>query len=384
MGERCSYDVAVVGAGIVGASVARAVARTGATVVVLDAGPAVAARASDVPVALVNPWRGRKGDAHPDDLRATDVMHRWARELQSEMHGERPPEQTVDADGLHVTGFHPTGVVRVAGDARQAAAWQARCDAHEDLAWWHPHEVPAGFQAPFGAMLVTNGAWLDAPVWRSSVLASARRHGAHLHAGTAVTSIARWAAGWRLTAQSIDDAGAPRGTIDVDARQVVVCTGAHAVQAWGLDRVGVIPPPWTLHAGHLAALAMADTETSASMPLPIAGSVYAVPMKGWAWVGGGHAPVPASAPDITEAVTATADPTGLRRAIARSVPSLASSTVTRVWSGVRARSGSGRPSWVVVVPGVAMLGGFAGRGFLAAALEAERAAARLHRPTLGV
>ena len=142
-------DVAIVGGGVVGLSLARALARAGAGVTLFergqptgDAAPWPSDGASALPIALVNPWRGRKGAAHPDDRAGLDATWRWADELRAE-------------------GFDPgaerRGVLRVPTSERQARAWRERADAEPSLTWLDAGTVPDAVHAPFGALRVEDG-----------------------------------------------------------------------------------------------------------------------------------------------------------------------------------------------------------------------------------
>jgi glycine/D-amino acid oxidase-like deaminating enzyme len=98
----------VVGGGVAGLSLARAAAVAEASVVAFERAIDGAGGASALPAALLNPWRGRKGDAHPDDLAGLAAVRRWAAELAEEGHDP---------------GAHATGLLRIPGSARQARGW---------------------------------------------------------------------------------------------------------------------------------------------------------------------------------------------------------------------------------------------------------------------
>lgn len=329
--------VAVVGGGIAGRSLARAAARAGHAVVLVDAGVEPASR---VPVALLNPHRGRTGRAHPDDLAALAATWRWADELAAE--GRQH-------------GAHRGGVVRVADGPKQAAAFAAA-----RLAPIAPAE--AGVRAPFGAVLVPDAGWIEPAAWLAALTSSAIAAGARVHAGTHVVaaSSAPAPARWRLTLRRDADGGTTSLAVD----QVLLATGAGpalASAAWGTT------PPMERVAGDVAVTAVA------APPRPLAGGTYVAPVRrGDRWVAaiGGHhrAPGPAAADAAAR----------LRAAVAWTLPDLAGSgREDERWSGVRVRRPSGRPEAIDVADGVVWVGGFAGRGFLAAAAMADRVVAEL-------
>lgn len=325
--------VVVVGGGVVGRSLLRALARAGfEAILVADGGPA----ASSVPVALLNPHRGRTGRAHPDDLAALQATWRWAAELA--------------AEGL-APGAHRTGAVRVADGPKQARAFASAGLAPTDV-------EAAGVRAPHGAFLVPDGGWLDPRAWCAALTRSAGRSGARAIEGLGVVAAERReGGGWRVR---LSDGGA------LDADQVVFATGA---AAWPPALAAVFGPAPAVErvAGDVV------VTRRAAPALPIAGGTYVGPVaRGGAHVAaiGGH-----HRPPGPPAVDAAAR---LRAAARWTLPELAAPRPDdRVWWGVRAKRPSGRPEAHALAPGVRWVGGFAGRGFLAAAAVAEALAAEL-------
>lgn len=335
-------DVAIVGGGVVGLSLARALARVGASVTLLerarassDAAPWPSAGASSLPIALVNPWRGRKGAAHTDDLAGLATTWRWADELRA----EGP-----------ATGAERSGVLRVPGSERQARSWRERAGHEPTLRWLDADTVPDGVHAPFGALRVDDGGAIRADAWRTALAASARRAGASLRTGATVTRLDRDGAAWRVATAEAGEHAATTVILSLGADPPPLVRSADG-PPW---------PDWIRTRGEEVAVAVAGP------PLPIAGGVYAASEGTRTWVGGGHRPAERDDPDA---------PAKLRAAMAWSVPGLADGEVAAVWSGVRAKRAHARP---VVEPwrdGVWIVGAFAGRGFLCAAWEAERFAA---------
>ena len=343
-------DVLILGGGVAGLTLARTLAHDGLDVALLEAGDAPAAAdtwtspgASGLPRALLNPWRGRKGDAHPDDL--AGLAATWAL-----------------ADALASEGGDPgavrSGVLRVPTSDRQARAWRDRTAASGPLAWLDGRDVGPPLHAPFGALLVADGGWIDPPRWLGALAASARRHGATLHAGVRVDRLAPSAdGGWTARAAGHDVA---------TGRRVVVAVGADARPDVG--GAGDVWPAWTRTRGDEVHLRPGAGD-AVPFPRPLAGGIYAAPDHadgtGGAWVGGGHRPPDVDDPDA---------PANLRRAVAWSVPALGAARVASTWTGVRAKREGARPDVREVAPGVWSFGAFAGRGFLVAALEARRLA----------
>jgi glycine/D-amino acid oxidase-like deaminating enzyme len=340
-------DLVVVGGGVAGLSLARAAARAGLGVTVLEReaghgeaahGETTSQRTSALPAALLNPWRGRKGAAHPDDRAGLATVRRWADELA--------------AEGLE-PGAALDGLLRIPDQERQARAWRERTEAEEDasLAWWPAAEVPEPYYAPHGALWVADGGWLRPARWLDALASSAQAHGAKLRFGAEVATIERSAARpWGL----LD----PVGTELCTAEAVAVAAGADALPAVRVDGAAVAWPEWTRTRGDVVTLAGGP-----AFPWPLAGGTYGASDGARAWIGGGHRPP--NAPPLDE-------PERLRDAFAWAVPGLEHAPVASVWSAVRAKRPDARPDVREVTPGLSTFGAFAGRGFLCAAHEAER------------
>jgi len=341
--------VAIVGAGVAGRSLAWAATQAGAAVTVFDASDGHGG-ASGVPAALVNPYRGRAGRATELDLRGAERTWAWAAHLAGA--------------GLD-PGAHPTGVVRVADGSRQARAWSARPGVQP----FGPEAAPAQgrWRAPHGGMVVPMGGWIDTARWLAALRSATDAHGGRDRPATHVTALTPAAGGgWRLR---VDPATTgPDDVFDL----VALCLGASAPGALPHLPVTAVPGRVALVAGHLPAR-------------PLAGAVYAAPVgsparhgldpaRAWFAVGGGH-----TAPEHDAEEGAA----GLLATLARSLPPDATPAqgwaVHGSWRGRRARGPDQQPQVERLRPGVWWFGAFAGRGFLRAALEAERLVERWGR-----
>lgn len=323
--------VLVVGAGIAGASVAFELARRGADVLVVERGRVGMQGASSLPAALLNPHRGRTARATATDLAGLTAFWQTAAALE--------------ADGL-AAGARRTGVLRVPTSGRQARDWQRI----PDTTWLEPRDVPSAYDAPYGAMWIPDGGWVEPAPFLAALSVSAARHGARLVEGTRVVALTCEDDGVDVTLMPASGVGAGRA---VRAAHVVLCIGAATVD-------GLRLPRFERAEGAAVTLAMAS-----SPPYPLAGSVNAAFESGHAVVTGGHVPA------------GTADPERLRAALARFVPEAAHARVLSTWTGVRVRRASGVPVARRLHPRVTLFGAMAGRGFLTAAWYARRIAERL-------
>lgn len=361
------------GGGVAGLTLAYELVRRGASVVLVDAGastgasagePAVRAAASLVPAALLNPHRGRTARARPGDMAGLEAFWRLARRLEEE--------------GLD-PGARGGGVLRVAGSARQAKLWRRLADGrsargaeagegrgaeplHDEGAddlplWLGLDEVPRGLHAPYGALFVPRGGWVEPARLLAALAAAAARRGAAFVRGVPARGVEARADG----AAVLTTAG------EVLARRVVLCPGAAPAPP------GCRLPSLRRDGGVAAVLrpAAGDARALAALP-PLAGAVNVAFVGGRVVVSGGALP-PVRPTD--EELHAAA--LGLRDAAAWSVPALAHAELADVWFGVRARRPSGRPVVRRLSPVVTLYGALAGRGFLCAADLSARLAERL-------
>jgi D-hydroxyproline dehydrogenase subunit beta len=205
-------DVVIVGAGIVGAACARALARAGARVIVLDRGAAAAATSAHGEGNLLVSDKG----PGPELELAQESLRRWAalaEELPDEL-GPRFPSIEHEAKGGLVVVASESGLdglrrfadtQRAAGvEAVEASAGQAR-ELEPDLA----PGVLGGVHYPQDAQVQPVAA-------AEALLASARRAGAVVRTGVEVTG-APQGAGGRLTGVSTTQGDFPAGAVVVAA-----------------------------------------------------------------------------------------------------------------------------------------------------------------------
>ncbi len=354
MSRLTSTDVLVVGAGIAGSALAYELSRRGVHVTLVERGAGGPAGASTVPAALINPHRGRTARAQLADVAGARAF--WA--LVSDLEAE-----------AGASGAHHTGVLRVADSARQAQAWQK---LEAGTRWLEAAEVPAHYHAPFGALLVESGGWLKPPKLLATLVRAATGRTATVAWGTEFVGVRARAATARTADQSAGDLvvtlrAAGDAPTELGCRAVVVATGAWQPAELRLPRLELL---WG--EAHVYDLGFTP-------PLPLAGAVVAAFEDGAAVVTGGHRHVGwlGALP-----VGATGEPQGsgapdMLRTLAWQLPQAAGARVTGSWHGVRAKRSSGQPVVRRLAPGVHVMIGFGGRGFLRAAWAASEMADRL-------
>lgn len=362
-----STEVLIAGAGVAGSALAFELGKRGVQVVLLDRSPTGPQGASTVPAALINPHRGRTARATAADLSGAEAFWRMTREVQA----------TVGASGAY-----QTGVLRVADNARQARNWQRLVDTQ----WLQPGEVNDPYHAPFGALVVPSGGWIDTRLLLESLAAGAKHHSASVHWGVELVGVGNHN-GYSDVARTTSQLAVPpvlsgrrpqlgaqvnamsgRTPMTINCCHVVLATGAWQPEKLPLPKLELI---W----GEALVLDLGITP-----PLPLAGAVVAAFQHGKAMVSGGHRHVGwlgRGAASSREPPTPQQADDHLRRALAWHLPAAADATEISHWQGVRAKRASGEPVVRQLRPGVHLMSAFGGRGFLRAALAAEQLAAHL-------
>ncbi len=305
-----------------GCTLAYMLARRGVTVTLLERSGTGHAGASGVPVALLNPYRGRS--ARASDFDQTSLTAMWALVDDLERQG-------------FLAGVVRGGVLRVASNAKQAKTWKKR----GGITWFEADEVSSGFYAPFGGFVAPSGGWLRPQLWLHALVGAARQRGAVMREDCNVTHI-----GTALEVYT------EQGTLQ--AQTVVLCSGTGAFlgeAVLGLRHV----------AGEVIGLTLPHPEPA--LPYPLAGAVYGAQVGETFYLGGNHRP--AGQPDENA-------PALLQRGGGWFVPALQGAALSSVWHGVRVKAEDNLPVVRELRPGLWFAGGLAGRGFLASAHVAER------------
>ena len=320
-------DVVVVGGGIAGLSVAYFATRAGRRVTIVDEG---VERASDLPIALVNPLRGRDGrlvDGGIDGMHATFAL----------VDALRTDGHPIDAGrGL----WRP--LIGVAGDAATRGYWDTRIAGRLVHEWHDVAPRSLGLVEPVAALRLSEAGWL-APAGLLAALRTAS--GAEVRADRVLTL---------RHAGDVATVELARGGM-LTARSVVWCGGA-----WGASLLDPAASDARYKPGSL--LSVAAPITAAALTF----GVYAAPWSGVATLIG----------PTREAARATLAvdraPQDEVARLADRIGSLFGSTmpVREAWRGTRlVRLSSTATALLAAVPTLTALGS---RGFLTAPLLASR------------
>src|SRR5690606_1570697 len=207
---RMGTDVVVVGAGIVGAACARALAVAGASVTVLDRGAAASATSAH---GEGNVLVSDKGPGPELDLTLVSVR-RWATlaaELADELGPRFPSVEHEPKGGLVVVAGHQAlAGLRAFAAGQRAAGVEALAVTGDDARALEPDLAPA----VLGGVHYPQDAQVQPVVATEALLASARGHGAVVRTGVEVTGALRGTDG-RLTGVTTTSGAVPGGAVVV-------------------------------------------------------------------------------------------------------------------------------------------------------------------------
>ena len=282
--------------------------------------------ASSLPFALLNPYRGGTARATPSDLAGLAAMRRLKTDLERQG---------------YPSGVHFSGVLRIASSQKQATKWQK---LHPQLPYVGQADLAPSYHAPFGALWLEQGAWVEPDVLLDSLLKAAQARGLTYFPNTKVT-------GFQLHPPRVLFAQA-----SMPCDSICFCIGAQPFPS--LE--SYVPIPLSLHAGEVVELA-----SEVDMPQAIAGAVYGGRRGESLYFGGNHRP-----PDVAD----PSAPERLQRAVSWFVPELKTARRLSVWQGVRAKKEDAQPLAQELAEGLVYFGAFAGRGFLCALSRAQRLA----------
>ena len=323
-------QVLIVGAGVAGCTLAYELTKDGAQVTLLEAGQLNKQGASAVPVALLNPNRGRTARASDLDKAGLTAMHDLSAELK-------------EAGFEH--GIKFSGVLRIASNEKQARKWQKLSSAHP----LEPQEIPPSYHAPFGGLMIDEGGWLEPETFLHSLIEAAKAKGLHLLEGCQVNQFERVAE--KLVAHT------SQGKFSADV--AVLCIGAS-------QTVDASLPELERLAGDVIGL-----KTDAPFPYPIAGAIYGAKKGATVFIGGNHRPENAQDPEAASR---------LKNSAGWFVKALKEAQLISQWTGVRAKRKDNQPLICELRDGLWFYGALAGRGFLCSAHLSRQLAQKLLPP----
>ena len=319
--------VVIVGGGVAGCTLAYELSFLSVRVMLLESGRITQQGASSVPVALLNPHRGRTARASELDRAGLEAITALAEKL--------------NAEGLDA-GVHFPGVLRIAANEKQLRKWQQV----EGVKQLTPADIPAPYHAPFGGILVEKGGWLEPEKFLTALVASVQRRGVKVVESCTVKDVEALNGGWNVVSS--------QKTFPADV--VVLCVGATenpALPLPGLERL----------AGDIIEL-----NTNVAMPYPIAGAVYGMSKGASVFMGGNHRPAEADDPEAA---------VRLQESSSWFVKPLKNADLLSTWTGVRAKREDNQPLVVELEPHLWFYGALAGRGFLCSAHLSRQLAQRL-------
>jgi glycine oxidase len=311
-----SYDAVVIGAGIVGAATARALAARGTRVLVMDRGMP-GGEASGAAAGMLAPQIEAAADDPllPLALAARDRYPALVEELDRRT-------------GVNV-GYRPGGIALVALDEAGAAMLRARVDAQRalglDATWLDRaallHRHPGIGPAALGALLAPHDACVNNVTLTAALLADAARHGAEIADHEVAAGVV--VASGRVTA--VETARRTYGT-----GSAVVAAGAWSAQLRGLPRRLPLEPV----RGQMVAVSWPAGEPAG---LIFGRHVYVVPRGDEALLGSTMERAGFAKDTTPEGLTHIFRETGAL------LPALQAQSVRRVWAGLRPMTPDGRP-----------------------------------------
>ena len=221
-----SYDVAIIGGGVIGAACARAAAARGARIALFEPGPDPAAASAASAGLLAAQIEPTDPEALATAVRARDRYEALAVELR-------------ETTGIEI-GFWRDGIASVALDAAAAERLQAGVAAQRQAGlrcdWLEPADVrerwPAVAPTCLGALYAPEDGAVDAPALTRALLADARRRGVTVRNERVE----------RVLVESAKVTGVTAAGATVVCDQVIVAAGAWSSRLAGLPRPLPVEP----------------------------------------------------------------------------------------------------------------------------------------------
>jgi glycine/D-amino acid oxidase-like deaminating enzyme len=311
----------IVGAGVAGCSLAYELSKHEVDVTLVDAGRIGELGASAVPVALLNPHRGRTARASELDKAGLSAIWEVMKELS-------------DLGLNH--GIQKSFVLRIASSEKQARLWQKLkgvCCLES--------AIPGDYHAPFGGIMIQGG-WLEPKLFLQALVEASRQRGVKVVENCRVQSIEKVSGfGFRVSLK-------PLQTLVPDPQPLIpdiilLCVGAGHIQ-------GITFPELEYHAGDVVTF-----ESRLNLPYPIAGAVYGLQHQDRVFIGGNHREAVQDDPAAVEQ---------LQKSSSWFIPALKEAKVISKWTGTRVKQQDNQPLIAEIEPNLIFFGALGGRGFL--------------------
>ncbi len=317
LSERPHY--LIIGAGVAGCSLAYELSKHDVSVTLLDAGHIGQLGASAVPVALLNPHRGRTARASELDKAGLGAV--W--EVMSEL----------EHLGLS-HGIHKSDVLRIASSEKQAKLWQKL----EGVQWLNPVDIPQNYHAPFGGIMIQGG-WIEPKNFLDALVSAAKLRGVEVIENCKVEKVEKVASGeWRV----MSDLSTPHN-LQPTCHTILLCTGATQTQ-------GLPLPSLEYFSGDVIGF-----ESNLDLPYPIAGAIYGLQHQKQLFIGGNHREANQDDPTAVQQ---------LQKSSSWFIPALKEAKVLSKWTGTRAKQEDNQPLFAEIEPNLIFFGALGGRGFL--------------------
>jgi glycine oxidase len=309
----------IVGAGVAGCSLAYELSKHNVEVTLVDAGRIGEQGASAVPVALLNPHRGRTARASELDKSGLEAV--W--DVKDELESLR----------LH-HGIHQSDILRIASSEKQAKMWLKL----GGVQWLDTDQIPDIYHAPFGGIKIQGG-WLEPKLFLYALVEASIQRGVRVIENCKVENIQRVSDfSFRVSITSLVDE--PNHFM---ASKIILCTGAGYVE-------GITWPNLEYFSGDVIGF-----ESEVKFPFPIAGAIYGLQHHNKVFIGGNHREVNQDDPTAIEQ---------LQKSSSWFIPALKDAKVISKWTGTRAKRGDNQPLFAELEPNLIFFGALGGRGFL--------------------
>ena len=312
----------IIGAGITGCTLAYELSKW-AEVHLFEKDRVGEQGASSIPLALLNPFRGRSARAHVDDLAGHEAMLNLVVELE-----------TLGLDH----GIDQDGILRIASNNKQTKKWKKHLETYSGIRWLETEDLSKNYNAPFGALLFEEGCKVHPKKLLTAVVDAAIQNGATLHENSKVNDI--------------QNGSVICNNESFKADAIFLCAGWEApklLQKLSAEQTAELPE-FQITDGEVISL-----NYEPNLPHAIAGAIYGGQRDSQVHIGGNHRQHGES--DLTA-------PDKLQESVGWFVPELKEAERVDVWTGSRLKTEDSHPVVRQLDSQLYFVGAMAGRGFL--------------------